>query len=231
MNRQTFFYATVFSLLVCCFSFFGLNRLQASLPALSFAANTVAAGPGFQTLARYQIDPSQSQFMVHAFRGGLLYFKGHDHFIKVGDFSGTVELTPSVVSPASLNMSIKTDSLEETGADFTAEQKGIIKKELNEIVMESAKYPEITFHSTEVSGTLNGAAYQAKIGGDIMLHGVTRHIMIPATVTFDGDTLRAKGEFKLNRKDFNVNATDAFHGTVRVKHDVKFTFDIAAHKV
>jgi len=136
-----------------------------------------------------------------------------------------------LISPATLNMTVKTDSLEETGADFTAEQKGIIKKELNEIVMESAKYPDMTFHSTEVSGALNGAAFDAKIGGDLTLHGVTKHIMIPATVTFDGDTLRAKGEFKLNRKDFNVNATDAFHGFVRVKHDVKFTFDIAAHKV
>jgi polyisoprenoid-binding protein YceI len=230
MNRQVFFYAIAFSLLACCFSFFGLNRLQANLPAISLASNTTFS-PGSPALARYQIDAAQSQFMVHAFRGGLLYFKGHDHFIKVGDFSGTVELTPSVVSPATLNMSIKTDSLEETGADFTAEQKGIIKKELNEIVMESAKYREITFHSTEVTGTLNGAAYQAKIGGDITLHGVTKHITIPATVTFDGETLRAKGEFKLNRKDFNVNATDAFHGMVRVKHDVKFTFDIAARKV
>lgn len=225
MNRQTFFYATVFSLLVCCFSFFGLTRPQAN-----FQSNLFAAGNS-QALARYQIDAAQSQFMVHAFRSGLLYFKGHDHFIKVGNFSGTVELTPSVVSPATLNMSIRSDSLEETGADFTAEQKGIIKKELNEIVMESAKYPEITFRSTEVTGRLNGAAYDASIGGDITLHGVTKHITIPATVTFDGETLRAKGEFKLDRKDFNVNATDAFHGTVRIKHEVKFTFDIAAHKV
>ncbi len=230
MNKQTFFYAITFSLFVCCFSFFGLSRLQANLPAVSFASNTIS-GPKIPALARYQIDAAQSRFMVHAFRGGLLYFKGRDHFIKVGEFSGTVELTPSVVSPASLNMSIKTDSLEETGADFTAEQKGIIKKELDEIVMESARYPEITFHSTEVTGTLDGAAYQAKIGGDITLHGVTKHITIPATVTFDGGALRAKGEFKLNRKDFNVNATDAFHGTVRVKHKVKFTFDIVARKI
>jgi polyisoprenoid-binding protein YceI len=230
MNRQTFFYATVFSLLIGCFCFFGLNRLQANLPAVSFSSGA-ARSSNSQALARYQIDAAQSRFMVHAFRGGLLYFKGHDHFIKVGDFSGTVELTPSVVSPASLNMTVKTDSLEETGADFTAEQKGIIKKELDEIVMESAKYPEMTFRSTEVSGTLSGAQYEAKIGGDLTLHGVTKHITIPAAVTFDGETLRAKGEFKLNRKDFNVNATDAFHGMVRVKHEVKFTFDIAARKI
>jgi polyisoprenoid-binding protein YceI len=226
MNRRIFFYAGVFSALVCCFSFSGMDRLQANFPAASFTAD-----PLIQTTARYQIDPAQSQFMVHAFRGGLLYFKGHDHFIKVGDFSGTVELTPSVISPATLNMSIKTDSLEETGADFTTEQKGIIKKELNEIVMESAKYPEITFHSTGVTGRLNGAQFDASIEGEITLHGVTKHITIPATVTFDGQTFRAKGEFKLDRKDFNVNATDAVHGTVRVKHEVQFTFDIAAHKV
>jgi polyisoprenoid-binding protein YceI len=228
MNRQTFFFASIFSILVSFLPFLGLGRLQANLPSFNSTGNYADS---FQTAAQYQIDPAQSQFMVHAFRGGIAYFKGHDHFIKVGDFSGTVDLTPSVVTPATLDMTVKTDSLEETGADFTAEQKGIIKKELNEIVMESAKYPEMHFHSTEVSGALNGGAFEAKIGGDLTLHGVTKHIMIPATVTFDGSTLRAKGEFELNRKDFGVNATDAFHGFVRVKHDVKFTFDIAAHKI
>jgi polyisoprenoid-binding protein YceI len=227
MNRQTFLYATAFTLVAGSLSFFGLTRLQADLPSINDISNAAAR----QATASYRIDPSQSQFMAHAFRGGIAYFKGHDHFIKVGDFGGTVELTPSVISPATLNMTVKTDSLEETGVDFTAEQKGIIKKELNEIVMESAKYPEMTFRSTEVSGTMSGTAFEAKIGGDLTLHGVTKHISIPATVTFDGDTLHAKGEFKLNRTDFNVKATDAFHGFVRVKHDVKFTFDIAAHKI
>jgi hypothetical protein len=50
-------------------------------------------------------------------------------------------------------------------------------------------------------------------------------------VTFNGNDLRAKGEFTINRKDFNVKATNAFHGLVRVKHELKFTFDIVAHKV
>src|SRR5882757_9210994 len=49
MNRQTFFYSTVFSLLVC-FSFFGLNRLQANLPSITEISNAAAR----QTLARYQ---------------------------------------------------------------------------------------------------------------------------------------------------------------------------------
>jgi polyisoprenoid-binding protein YceI len=221
MKKKALFFGTVLVLIFCGSLFFGFTRPQANS---NYTFQT-------QALARYRIDAAQSQFMVHAFRGGLLYFKGHDHFIKAGEFSGEVQLTPSLINPASMTMTIQANSLEETGADFTAEQKGIIKKELNEIVLETAKYPEITFRSTDVTGTLNGAQFQATIGGDITLHGVTKHISIPATVTFDGDNLRAKGEFKLNRKDFNVNATDAFHGTVRIKHELKFTFDIAARKL
>ena len=54
---------------------------------------------------------------------------------------------------------------------------------------------------------------------------------ITHTYTLGGDGFRAVGEFEIDRKKFNVNATDAFHGFVRVKHELKFTFDIAARRV
>src|SRR3989440_11339682 len=69
---------------------------------------------GTFALARYRLDASQSQFMVRAFAGGLLFFKGHDHFVKVGDFSGEAELTPGALNPASLQLRARADSLEET---------------------------------------------------------------------------------------------------------------------
>jgi polyisoprenoid-binding protein YceI len=192
--------------------------------------NVVEVSGNQQPGAVYRVDAAQSQFMVHAFRGGLLWFKGHDHFIKVGDFTGEMRLTPNVINPATLTMTIRADSLEETGAAFTPEQKQIIKKELNEIVLEPAKYPDITFRSTDVTGKFNGAQFEAKIGGDLSLHGVTRHIVIPVSVTLEGNNLRAKGEFHINRSDFNVRATSAVHGLVRVQQKLKFTFDIVAHK-
>jgi polyisoprenoid-binding protein YceI len=182
-------------------------------------------------VSTYRIDASQSRFMAHASRGGLAWFKGHSHNLAVRDFSGTVELTVDSIDPASLQMSVRADSLEETDPVFTPEQKTIIKKELDELVLESAKYPEITFRSTDVKGTLVGGKFDVRIRGDLNLHGVTRQITIPAVVTVEGDTLRAVGEFEIDRKDFNVNATTAFHGLVRVQHDVKFEFDIVAKRV
>jgi hypothetical protein len=49
-------------------------------------------------------------------------------------------------------------------------------------------------------------------------------------VTLSGNNLRAVGEFSINRDDFNVKATSAFHGLVRVDNDVKFEFDIVGHR-
>lgn len=182
-------------------------------------------------VSTYRIDASQSKFLAHASRGGLAWFRGHSHNIAIRDFSGTTELTLNALNPASLQMSVRTDSLEETDPVFTPEQKTIIKKELDDLVLESARYPEITFKSTDVKGSLVGGKFDVRIRGDLTLHGVTRQITIPAIVTVDGDTLRAVGEFEIDRKDFNVNATNAFHGLVRVKHDVKFEFDIVAKLV
>jgi len=70
-----------------------------------------------------------------------------------------------------------------------------------------------------------------KIGGYLTLHGVTRQIVIPAKVTVTGNSLRAIGEFSIDRTDFNVKATSAFHGMIRVRKKVKFTFDIVGHRV
>ena len=191
-------------------------------------AKTEASG---FAVARYRLDAGQSKFMVRAFSGGLLWFKGHDHFIAARDFSGEAQLTPGAASPASLQMTVRAESLVETRDVFTGQQKQIINKELREIVLETAKYPEITFKSTDVTGNLSGGQFEAKIGGDLTLHGVTRHVVIPAQVTLSGDTLRARGEFTINRGDYKVKATSALHGTIRVRDKLKFTFDIVGRQV
>ncbi|MGH9906151.1 MAG: YceI family protein [Pyrinomonadaceae bacterium] len=180
---------------------------------------------------RYRIDPAKSSFMVRAFSGGVLWFKGHDHLIAVRDFTGDVRLTPDTVTPASLQLTIKSNSLVETRDVFTEPQKQIINKELREIVLEAEKYPEITFQSTRVTGERTSPGmFDAKIEGDLMLHGVTRRIEIPTEVTVGSNDLRAKGEFTIDRSNFNVKATTAVHGLVRVRNKLKFTFDIVANR-
>ena len=179
----------------------------------------------------YNLDASQSKFMAHANRSGLLWFKGHSHHLAASEFTGQVQLTPDTITPASLRLVVKAASLHETGADFTEPQKQIINKELKDIVFHPDQYPDITFQSTNVTAKNSGAGrYDVKIDGDLTLHGVTKRITIPAAVTLQGDNLRAVGDFSIDRGDFKVKATSAFHGMVRVDDDVKFEFDIVGHR-
>lgn len=189
---------------------------------------SLAAAPATVT---YNLDASQSKFMAHANRSGLLWFKGHSHHLAASDFSGEVEITPDTITPASLHLVVKAASLHETGADFTEPQKQIINKELKEIVLLPDQYPDITYQSTNVTSKgLGGGRYEVKINGNLTLHGVTRPVMIPATVTLNGSTLRAVGEFSIDRDDYKVKATSAFHGMVRVDDDIKFEFDILGRR-
>jgi polyisoprenoid-binding protein YceI len=180
---------------------------------------------------RYRLDPNQSKFIAHALAGGLLWFKGHDHLVAVRDFTGEAQLTRDSITPASLEITAKTDSMVETSSVFTDQQKQIINKELREIVLQPDQYPEIGFRSTNVTGTTTGSnQYDLKITGDLTLHGVTRQITIPTRVTITGKDLRAQGEFSVDRSDFKVKATSAFHGLVRVRNKVEFRFDIVGHQ-
>ena len=196
----------------------------------SAISNSTSAGN--TTTNRYRLDVKQSKFVAHAFAGGLLWFMGHDHLVEALDFSGEAEITPDSINPASLQLIVRADSMKETNSVFTEQQKQIINKELHDIVLEPAKYPEIVFRSSDVAGkSLGNGQYDVRIGGDLTLHGVTRHIVIPAHVALAGNSLRATGEFSIDRSDYKVKATSAVHGMVRVRKKIKFAFDIVGQRI
>ena len=215
------------AILFCVLS---LGIAGTSQPASSESPASRQASRANATLV-FRLDPSQSKFIAHAQRGGLLWFKGHEHLVAAREFSGEAKLNADSLASGSLQITVKTESMEETSDAFTEPQKQIINRELREIVLEPAKYPEIVFKSSRVTGKWRGnGQYYLKIVGDLTLHGVTRSIVIPVQVTLTGKDLRATGVFSINRSDFKVKATSAFHGMIRVRNKVKFTFDIVGHR-
>ena len=181
---------------------------------------------------RYRLDAAASKFVAHAMAGGLLWFKGHDHLVAVKEFTGEAQITPDQINPASLWITAKAGSMTETSSVFTDQQKQIINKELREIVLQPDQYPDIAFRSTGASGKkVASEEYDLNITGDLTLHGVTRQITIPTKVTTSGSDLRAVGEFSIDRSDFKVKATSAFHGLVQVRDKIKFNFDIVGHRI
>jgi polyisoprenoid-binding protein YceI len=224
MHRKLVASATILGVLLVLLA--GLDWPTAASAGKSSANYSAQPAP-----ARYSLDSSQSKFIVHAYAGGLFWFKGHDHYVAAREFGGEAEITSDSITPASLHLVVKSGSLVETGAVFTEQQKQIINKELREIVLQPDQYPEIIFQSTNVRGkSLGNGRYDLKISGNLTLHGVTRPIEIPAQVTLTGNDMRAVGEFRIDRGDYKVKATSAFHGLVRVRGKLKFNFDIVGHR-
>ncbi len=177
----------------------------------------------------YRIIARESKFMAHVNSSGLLWFLGHSHHIAIRDFTGEARLTPGSVQPASLQMTVNANSLEETGAMFTAQQKQIINGTMRKQVLETEEYPEIVVKSVDISGKLTGEGqYQVRIGSDLTLHGVTRHVVIPAQVSINGNRLRATGEFSVKRSDYQIKTESIKWGTIRVSNKIRFVFDIVA---
>jgi polyisoprenoid-binding protein YceI len=179
-------------------------------------------------VARYKIDAAQSRFIVRAFAGGFLSAFAHDHTIAIRDISGEAGFTYGSVEPASLRMTIKADSLAVTDKISESDRQKI-QGTMRDEVLEVSKYPEINFKSSSINATKIGEGqYQARISGDLTLHGVTRPLTMNAQLEFGDKTLRAKGAFALKQSSFDIKPVSVAGGTIKVKDELKFTFDIVA---
>ena len=180
--------------------------------------------------AIYRVEARRSRFIVKAFATGMLSAFGHSPTIAIRDFTGEVRFSPDHLEEASLRLQIKADSLEVTD-EVSDKDRREIERQMREDVLETARYPEIVFESTKVSAEkVMGSQYRTRITGNLLLHGVTRECVIDAQVIAGEDTLRANGEFPLRQSDFNIKPVSAVGGTIKLKDELKFSFDIVANR-
>ena len=180
------------------------------------------------SVARYRIDAGRSRFTVHGEAEGMLSMFGHDPVIAVCGFGGDVRCAPGTLEDASVLMLVQAGSLAVVNK-VSDKDRSDMERGMREDVLEVARYPEIVYMSTKVSAqrTAEGQ-YQARINGNLSLHGVTREHQVNARVTVGGGGLRAQGEFSLRQTDYNIRPVSAVGGTLKMKDELKFSFDIVA---
>lgn len=182
-------------------------------------------------VVRYTINAARSEFIVHAQRGGLFGFAGHDHTIAIRCFTGEAALTHGTVEPASLQLKIVADSLFVID-DVQTEERTKIERDMRKKVLETQKFPDLVFKSTKVTVSKIGEGeYNLTIAGDLTLHGVTRTVEIASRLMLHDNSLRATGEFSLKQKDFDMTPIAVAAGTVKVKDELQFSFDIVADEL
>jgi hypothetical protein len=56
-------------------------------------------------------------------------------------------------------------------------------------------------------------------------------LAIPAQIFLEGDKLLAKGDFTLRQTDCGIKPVSAVGGRLKVKDELKFNFDLTAHRL
>lgn len=83
----------------------------------------------------------------------------------------------------------------------------LMEEHFNENYLESDKFPKATFKgkvlnfdASKVSTTKSNATVE----GDFTMHGVTKHIKIPATVSKAGNKINVASTFTIKAQDYNI---------------------------
>jgi polyisoprenoid-binding protein YceI len=175
----------------------------------------------------YRIDPGASRFTVRAFAGGMLSGMGHNPTFLARDIGGQVTFDPARPDAASLRFRVGAGSL--ALADSVSDRdRREIERVTSQEVLESGTYPEIVYQATRITVAGTAAPLLATVDGVVTLHGVTRPQQVVVRVYPDSTMLRAQGEVALRQSDYRIDPVSVAGGMLKVKDEVKLTFDIVA---
>jgi polyisoprenoid-binding protein YceI len=174
---------------------------------------TQATSPKPEGAQTFSITPENSKI---EFVGSKVTGSHNGSFQK---FSGEIHYTGDVTT-SHVTITMDADSLTTDTPDLTKHLK-------TADFFDVAKYPQAKFESTSIrAGGDKGASHT--VTGNLTLHGATKSVTFPATITATADAITVDSTFAINRKDFGINYAGAADNLIR--DDVVMTLKIKATK-
>jgi polyisoprenoid-binding protein YceI len=180
--------------------------------AVTNEAAPVAASSPRAVGEKYLITPDNSRIEFVASKVTGSHNGSFKKFSGDIDFSGQPE-------NSRVNITIQTNSVETDTPDLT---KHLQTPDFFDV----AKYPEAKFVSTEIKS--GGEKGTHTVIGNLTLHGVTKSLTFPATITVSPGAITVDSTFALNRKDFGINFAGASDNLIR--DEVVLTLKVRAVK-
>jgi polyisoprenoid-binding protein YceI len=191
-----------------------------------------ALGAVGQDKAVYSIAGAQSKVEIHVGKDGAFKAFGHDHLIAAKEISGEAQFDAQKIEASSVRLQIATKSLTVVDpGESEKDRKEVQATMVGEKVLDVAKFPEITFTSSEISGAKkNAQGWEFTISGKLKLHGVEKSVSFPLRVQTEDATLRGEGEISILQTDYGITPVKVGGGAVKVKDKLKITFTLVARK-
>ncbi len=161
------------------------------------------------------IDVQNSTLTIHVGKSGLFSAAAHEHWVNAPISSGKY----NVSDPARIEFTVNAAKMElKPDPKIDAKTQAQIQKEMQDMTLESAKYPEIVFRSSNVVKSGDGW----RVDGALTLHGVTK--TVHADVKKAGDAYT--GRTTLKQTDFGIKPATVGGGLVKVKDELEIEFQI-----
>jgi polyisoprenoid-binding protein YceI len=167
----------------------------------------------------YEFGPSSASLTLRTTRAGLAARLAHDLTLEPESWSGSVTLdradlaTTSVeviVAPASLAVAHSSGGVKPLSDGDRREIASIIKEK----VLQTTKYPDLTFRSTAISGESSTFT----VTGDLTITGTTRPIDLAVTVCDNGQVIvRAT----VVQTQFGIKPYSAMLGALKISDEVE----------
>ncbi len=209
MRRSVLLIIVAVTMLVSACSDPAADKSKAVTGEATKVASPATNAPG----QKYLITPQNSKV---EFIGSKVTGSHNGSF---GDFSGSIDYA-GTPEQSHVNITIKADSLTTDTPDLTKHLK-------TADFFDVAKFPEATFVSTSIKpGGEKGASHT--VTGNLTLHGVTKAVTFPATISVTPETATVDSTFSINRKDFGINYAGQADNLIR--DDVVLKLTIRATK-
>jgi len=152
------------------------------------------------------------------------------YFTKTGtvDFysKATVEEISAINKKATSILDKVTGSLEFSLLVKSFEfQKALMEEHFNENYMESDKFPKSTFKGSisnikDVNFAKDGE-YKVSVNGTLTLHGVSKQVITPGTITIKGGKISSSSTFMVLLSDYNIAIRSVVKN--KIAKDIKIT--------
>lgn len=184
------------------------------LSSLALCTAILAAAP--LVAQEKAIDTQRSTITIHVGKSGLLSAAAHNHTVNAPISSGTIveSGSPRVeFQIETAKMTVKPDP------KINTKDQATIQTHMEEMTLETKKYPEITFRSSRVERLADG---KWKVDGNLSLHGVTKVVSLTVKQTGECYTTHTV----LKQTDFGIKPISIAGGMIKVKNEVEIDFQI-----
>lgn len=197
-------------------------------------AAVLGSAPALAQGVRHEIDHQRSTVHVVTRRAGALGFLGHDHAILATEWTGGICYASDDPSSSNVGVTVATPSLV-IDTDRAMEVAGTSSRPSPDTIRElrtrmlgpeflnADEHPEIRFASRSVT---TGADHDLVVEGPFTLHGRTRIVSAPVTVTRGSDgTVRFQVRLSARMTDYGIEPETNF-GVVDVADEFDLFVDV-----